>query len=92
MKGTEDMMPGDLSGGMIKRAAVARALALNPKILFLDEPSAGLDPLNSANLDDVVRSIRDRSGTEEDRDWVWKSFPTLTKVFILRKEIPIRSP
>lgn len=62
MKGTEDMMPGDLSGGMIKRAAVARALALNPKILFLDEPSAGLDPLNSANLDDVIKSIRDRSG------------------------------
>lgn len=58
--GTEEMMPGDLSGGMVKRAAVARALALDPHILFLDEPSAGLDPLNSARLDDLIRNIRDR--------------------------------
>ncbi|MDX2226119.1 MAG: ATP-binding cassette domain-containing protein [Verrucomicrobiae bacterium] len=52
-----DKLPSELSGGMIKRAAIARAMALDPEILFLDEPSAGLDPVSSASLDDLINYL-----------------------------------
>ncbi len=55
-------MPSDLSGGMRKRAGLARALALDPKILFLDEPPAGLDPIGAAGIDMLVKRLRDTLG------------------------------
>jgi phospholipid/cholesterol/gamma-HCH transport system ATP-binding protein len=57
-----DYRPADLSGGMIKRAGLARAIAAQPRLLFLDEPSAGLDPSSAKHLDDLILEIRQRTG------------------------------
>ena len=56
--GVEDYLPSELSGGMRKRAGIARAMAMDPKIIFYDEPSAGLDPIVAAGLDDLIRTMQ----------------------------------
>jgi phospholipid/cholesterol/gamma-HCH transport system ATP-binding protein len=61
--GFEDYYPSEISGGMRKRAGLARAMALDPDILFFDEPSAGLDPVSSRLLDDLILALRDALGT-----------------------------
>ncbi len=63
LKGFEDFYPSEISGGMCKRAGLARAMALDPEILFFDEPSAGLDPISSRNLDQLILALRDSLGT-----------------------------
>jgi len=63
LTGFEDYYPAEISGGMRKRAGLARAMALDPDILFFDEPSAGLDPVTSSSLDDLILAIRDNMGT-----------------------------
>jgi phospholipid/cholesterol/gamma-HCH transport system ATP-binding protein len=62
LKGFEDFYPSEISGGMRKRAGLARAMSLDPEILFFDEPSAGLDPISSRRLDDLILRLRDSLG------------------------------
>jgi phospholipid/cholesterol/gamma-HCH transport system ATP-binding protein len=62
LRGFEDYFPSEISGGMQKRAGLARAMALDPEVLFFDEPSAGLDPVTSRLLDDLIVSLRDNLG------------------------------
>lgn len=63
LAGFDDFYPSEISGGMKKRAALARALALSPKILYCDEPSAGLDPISSKRLDDLILELNQTLGT-----------------------------
>ena len=62
LAGYEDFYPSEISGGMRKRAGLARALALDPEIVFFDEPSAGLDPISAAMLDELIKQLRDNLG------------------------------
>ena len=63
LAGFEDFYPSEISGGMRKRAGLARAMALDPEVLYFDEPSAGLDPLSSRRLDDLILELRDSLGS-----------------------------
>jgi phospholipid/cholesterol/gamma-HCH transport system ATP-binding protein len=63
LRGFEEYYPSQISGGMQKRAGLARAMALDPEILCIDEPSAGLDPISSRRLDDLILELRDSLGT-----------------------------
>ena len=63
LAGFEEHYPSEISGGMRKRAGLARAMVLDPEILYFDEPSAGLDPLSSRRLDDLILELRDSAGT-----------------------------
>jgi phospholipid/cholesterol/gamma-HCH transport system ATP-binding protein len=63
LAGFEEFYPAEISGGMRKRAGLARAMALDPGILFFDEPSAGLDPISSRRLDELILELRDSLGT-----------------------------
>jgi phospholipid/cholesterol/gamma-HCH transport system ATP-binding protein len=63
LRGFEEFYPAEISGGMCKRASLARAMALDPDILFFDEPSAGLDPISARRLDELILQLRDCLGT-----------------------------
>ncbi|MGC8701590.1 MAG: ABC transporter ATP-binding protein [Thiomonas sp.] len=82
--------PAELSGGMVKRAALARALALDPELLVLDEPTSGLDPIGGAAFDQLVRELRDLLGltilqVTHDLDSIWHGSDTVA--FLARKTV-----
>jgi len=62
LSGFDELMPAELSGGMIKRAAFARAIVMDPRVLFCDEPSAGLDPVVASAIDDLILDLRNAMG------------------------------
>ena len=82
--------PSELSGGMVKRAALARALALDPELLVLDEPTSGLDPVSAASFDELVHDLRDLLGltvlqVTHDLDSIWRG--TDEVAFLARKKV-----
>lgn len=82
--------PAELSGGMVKRAALARALALDPELLVLDEPTSGLDPIGGAAFDQLIRELRDLLGltilqVTHDLDSIWHGSDTVA--FLARKTV-----
>ncbi|OZB37491.1 MAG: ABC transporter ATP-binding protein [Halothiobacillus sp. 14-56-357] len=83
-------LPMELSGGMVKRAALARALALDPELLVLDEPTSGLDPIGAAAFDDLVRTLSDSLGltvlqVTHDLDSIWRGVDEVA--FLGRKKV-----
>ena len=97
-----DRFPSELSGGMVKRAALARALANEPKLVFLDEPTAGLDPISAAELDELILYLRDHLRltvvmVSHDMDSLLRICDRLAvlldkKVLVDRKEVVLKHP
>lgn len=85
-----DKYPMELSGGMVKRAALARALALDPELLVLDEPTSGLDPIGAAAFDDLIRTLSESLGltvlqVTHDLDSIWRGVDEVA--FLARKKV-----